>query len=528
MPFDISDQSDGLKTVSNIPIAAVGENWKTSTGIETVTEEDLMCALAALDDPAIKTPRVKLGHLDPRFTPDLGPNPFDGTPVLGKFINLRYDDKSMTLYADAVGVPEWFATIMPYAYPNRSMEAYRHVETATGHTHDFVITAVALLGDELPAIETLDDLKTLFSSDGPEWAGDLVQKGEHVMASKGGVVPLAKRIAASTSIEDVRRSFFEDFATEESGRYWWWIRAAYVDPSILICSDDSDSLYAVPYTVTDSGAEFGDPSEVFTQYVETESGKIAASRVMLDKPAVAVFNKSGGSRPQQPIPKKGDQVPRINASIDVGNLRTRLGLTAEQLPDDATEEQINQALSGPVPGTGPDVAQTGNPAQPEPGSPEAGAVTNDPPAANAPPSPDLSASAAAANVVNDDLVTIDKETLRVLTEGAKQGAEMFRTATQSRRREVVEGAIKAGKIPRSRMEHYTKLMDVDEEGTSATLASLPAGLIPVGPEAGSAGDLSGEGNDVAYPDEWLSDGERQRIAAARAAANPRIVQEASN
>jgi hypothetical protein len=55
MPFDIKDMSNGLKTVANIPISAVGENWMTAGGPKTVTPEDLQSAVDALADPAIKT-----------------------------------------------------------------------------------------------------------------------------------------------------------------------------------------------------------------------------------------------------------------------------------------------------------------------------------------------------------------------------------------------------------------------------------------------------------------------------------------
>lgn len=531
MSFDIIDQKDGLKTVANIPIATVGEDWQTMTGPLTVTQEDLESAVNALQDPSIKLPRVKLGHLDPRFTPDGDNGIFDGTPVLGKFDNLRLSPDHQTLYADAVGVPEWFATIMPYAYPNRSMEGYWGVTTQTGHEHKFVITAVSLLGDEYPAIETLDDLQTMFSAEGPDWAKDLEVDTKRVAASKGGTMPQARQITASTSVEDVRRAMFEDFFTEESGRYWWWIRAVYVNPSIVICASEDETLFAVPYEATDKEVTFGEPAEVFTQYVEMDGGKVAASTIMA-QPAVATFSKAGGSRPKTNQPKEEPIVARtIHASVDVPALRSRLGLTAEQLPDDASDEQINEAVAGVTAapsgsGTSPDPNDSGHPDQPEPGSPEAGGVQpgqdtggGSEGGAVGPGTPDVTASTPA---------NVDPEAFRQMQEDARLGREARQEQITARRNGIIDGAIKAGKIPPARRAHYSKLMEADEKGTTDLLASLEAGVVPVGDEVGN-GNTDEAMDASAYPEEWLNDTERARVAAARAGQplNNRVVSEAS-
>jgi hypothetical protein len=505
MPFDLKPMDNGLKIVANIPIAAVGENWETAVGPKTVTTDDLKAAVAALADPAIKTPRVKLGHLDPRFTPDkVSPDgdPFDGTPVLGRFENLQIGDKGMTLYADAVGVPEWFANIMPFAYPNRSVEGGWSVSTPTGQTHDFVITAVALLGDEYPAIETLDDLQILFSKDGPDWAKEVEAKYQGVAASKGEPSMPDRRIAASTSVEDIRRSFFEDFATAETGRWDWWTRAVYIDPNLVIATDFDDNLYACPYTIDGDSIEWGEPAEVFTQYVETDSGKIAAAKLLGDKPAVATFGKSGGSRPD-------NKEKEARMAIDLAKLRARTGLSAEQLPDDATEEQINAALDLPASqggATGIDPSQTDNPSAPDPGTKEAGALTGEPVEAN----PDqLKASR--------EGTLIDAEALKQLQADAAAGREARKEQVSARRANKVSEAIKAGKIPPSRKDHFSKLMERDEEGTVAYLDSLQAGVLPVADEeVGAGGEPDGDlSENNGYDETWLSDGERARIAAAR-------------
>ena len=86
-------------------------------------------------------------------------------PCVGKFVNLRVEDQGNTLYGDLVGVPKWLAEILPTAYPSRSVEAYFGVSTATNRKHEMIVTSVALLGENLPGVSTLDDLEYLFSDE---------------------------------------------------------------------------------------------------------------------------------------------------------------------------------------------------------------------------------------------------------------------------------------------------------------------------------------------------------------------------
>src|SRR5919202_240222 len=143
-----------LKTVPNVEILATGE-WDAATGPFICKKEDILAALAAWDDPAVRSPIVKLGHKSP-----LG----DGEPALGRWVNPRLNEDGTVLIADAVGVPEWLADCMASAYPRRSIEGMRGVVTATGHKHRLMLTAVSLLGAEYPAVTTLDDLQMLFAA----------------------------------------------------------------------------------------------------------------------------------------------------------------------------------------------------------------------------------------------------------------------------------------------------------------------------------------------------------------------------
>src|SRR5688500_10419499 len=47
-----------LVTIPDVEIGEVGENWRLSTGLTTFTQEDFQAAVAAMDDPFIRTPKL--------------------------------------------------------------------------------------------------------------------------------------------------------------------------------------------------------------------------------------------------------------------------------------------------------------------------------------------------------------------------------------------------------------------------------------------------------------------------------------
>src|SRR4051812_16834895 len=112
-----------LVTIPNVELLEVGEDWHAQSGDFTVTYEHLVAAVAAQDDPAVRTPVLKAGHTDPRF---------DGQPAYGKVENFRLSENGQTLIGDYVGVPSWLADAMPSAYPRRSIEGFFNWTTATG------------------------------------------------------------------------------------------------------------------------------------------------------------------------------------------------------------------------------------------------------------------------------------------------------------------------------------------------------------------------------------------------------------
>lgn len=96
-------------------------------------------------------PPAKIGHAT-------------GGPRVGTLANLRVaGDK---LIADVRNVPRRFGDLVrARAYDGRSVEMARFTSQRTGRRYDRVVSALAWLGDTLPAVRTLDDVVALYAED---------------------------------------------------------------------------------------------------------------------------------------------------------------------------------------------------------------------------------------------------------------------------------------------------------------------------------------------------------------------------
>lgn len=288
---------ENLVTFYNVELIEVGE-WLTSTGPANFTKAHLQGIMQSLDDPFVKEPRLILGHTPNKPEPGPGMSGKDGffgeQPAIGKFTNLRLIEDDTKIVADLVGVPGWLGDILPTAYPNRSVEVYFDVKTQKGE-YAAVMPRVAALGINLPAVASLEDLQVLYSEEGPDGV-ELIHVGERIAATRGDSQAPAKM---SVDVDAVRQAYYDDFAQDD--RYWWWLKAMFVNPSIIIALDeDSSKLYAVPYSVSKDSVEFGEPVEVFQQYVETDSGKVAAQKAAHEAfllGADIVYQTAAESRP---------------------------------------------------------------------------------------------------------------------------------------------------------------------------------------------------------------------------------------
>lgn len=418
-----------LVTIRDVEIVSTG-TYQLASGEATFTADDLVAAVAALDDPAVQTPRLKIGHTDPRF---------DGEPALGKAENLRVSEDGQTLLCDFTGVPRWLADIMPSAYPSRSIEGWTNAETASGKKHALVITAVALLGVSLPGVATLDDLQSLY--DEPEV--ELV--GTHINAQVGG--SMARSVLAAVEVEDVRRAYYETLTGDQA---WWWIRAIRLDPEEVIVDDDEGGLYRVPFSIKGSDISFSDPVAVRIEYVDTPADVKAES----GQRTAAIFASRAESRP--------DTTQEVD-TMDPSVIRERLGLA-----EDASDDDVLAAI---------DAARAPVEPEPEPEAPETEPDGEEPTAE-----------------VPEGMALIDTETLNRLREGAEMGVAARRQQVEAERSRLLSAAIEDGRIPPSRREHYAALLEADEDGTRQLLASLAPGLIPVNERgaSGEAGNIEAE------------------------------------
>lgn len=136
-----------LRTIEGVELARTG-TYRLSTGEQTFTRDHLSSAVTAAEAGA--APRLRIGHIDPRF---------DGDPAIGSVKNLRLDQDGDLLVGDLVDVPEWLAENLPAIYPGRSIEAKVTEDTMR-------LTGLALLGVTAPGIDALADLERLVAATG--------------------------------------------------------------------------------------------------------------------------------------------------------------------------------------------------------------------------------------------------------------------------------------------------------------------------------------------------------------------------
>jgi hypothetical protein len=476
----------GYETVPHlgaVELCSVGMEWPANIPF-TVTAEHLVDVVkAANDDPHIQVPRLKIGHssevdgqpgwIDP-FEP-LG----DGAPALGRVINLRTANDGAVLLGDFIEVPSWLAEAMPSAYPSRSGEWRWDIQTPGGKRYTLICTAMALLGQRLPAVQDLEDLQRVLT-EGPDLAAAAASNPDEEE-------DVPETIETSVSVSVVRDRFNFDWAMSEPidglDTYWWWARDVRVDPAEVIADDDEGNLWRIPFSTDgEDNVTFSDPVRVRETYVDiAPAGATAASLrpvyVTSERGAtdqvqerrgqqiLASFNekphkpeKTAASRPDD---EEEDSMP----DIDIPALRSRLDLSEDQLPDDASAEQINQALTAEAP--------------PEEERPE-----GDPPEEEQPEEEREEQAAAASTSTR----TLDEETYQRLLRGAETAEQLGTERARSRRETLVNAAVQDGRIAPARRDHWVAQLEADA-GAEQVLSSLAPGTIPVD-ERGAAAEAS--------------------------------------
>jgi hypothetical protein len=490
MTIDVP-QATALAVKRDVELVQAGQ-WDLSTGRVTFTTGDLASAVAALDCPAVRNPVLKLGHIDPRF---------DGEPAVGWVDNIALADSGNTIVGDYVGMPAWLGDVIASAYPDRSVEGCFDFRCQLGHTHPFVLTAVALLGVMAPGVGTLESLQDVAALYGVvnaagRLAGHRVAVTVHATREEPAMPnPRPVQVAAGVSSEDVRRAYYE------SAPYSVWVCEMQLDPLQLITVNDEDGQYArVPVNLDGDKVTFGAPVPVVIEYVDkpqdqqtAASALVFASRAESREPVTV--NRRGAAESVQdaikriaaasglePADEADTQTPPAEPDGETqeegetmalpDGLRERLGL-AEDADDEAILAAVDK-LRQPEPKPDPDEEQGD------------GEETEDTPASSPPPAQPAGT------------VTIDEATWAQLREQAAEGvAARAQQRTEARDRAIGD-AIMAGKIPPARREHWEQAWKVDAEGARQALASLAPGLVPVEDKGAPGGEATTESLDAEF------------------------------
>lgn len=329
------------------------------------------------------------------------------------------------------------------------------------------------------------------------------------------------KAAMQVSVSEIIDEFYEDFATEESGRYWWWVQMVLLDPNELIVNNSKDELYRLPFTIggADAGepgeteVTFGEPKQVQIQYIDVAARADAVAAACTGIASVrgekvaARFGNRAESRPNE----------QEGGSVDLIQLRESLGL-----PADTPETEVYRVAAERLAASGGQGGTGTEPETPAPGDGGGGSEeSTETPGEPATPEP-----APATEPQAGQPVLVDAEALSALRADAAAGREARDTQLEESDDRVLTSAVQAGKFPPSRKDHFMKLMKADREGTIALINSLEENVVPLTARGVQSEDNEGQGslNGEAYPAGWLPEVAPMKAAvAARNGLSPRIM-----
>jgi hypothetical protein len=477
-----------LVTLPGIELATVGQ-WELGSGRAVFTRHDMAAAVGALECPAVRRPVLKLGHNEP--SPD-GQKRWDGEPAIGWIENMALTDSGTMIVGDYSGVPSWLGQIMSSAYPDRSIEATRGFVCQIGHTHDFVITAVALLGVTPPGVgvlKSITDVKALYGV-----TAEAVTSNETITVVQSSrlelpAMPEPITITAAVTSEDVRREYYED------ANPYWWICEMVMDPAQLIVMDESSGdMYRVPFTIEGKSITFADPIEVDVEYVdsppESETVPVASARVIFAGAAERTFRQSlpTPDERQATAAATPQSTPQTSPEPD-GSGPSGSPAPAPQLPaQPVTAAHAASRIHGaPIHMKGNNVEFT------EAQLAELRKTLGLAEDAELTPEGILSASGVLAQhkaeiaAAGPNTVVIDASVWTDMQNRITRGEEARRVQLEADRDATLTAAMQAGKFPPARLQQWQRAWQADPEGTREIVASLTRGIVPT-QEIGYPGD----------------------------------------
>lgn len=487
MPDLTVPAAPALANVRRVPLVHAGQ-WDALTGRATFSTDDLYAAVAAMDCAAVRRPVLKFGH---------DGNHGVGNPALGHVDNMQVAGDGTVLLGDYVGMPGWLAatndegqSVLSSAYPDRSIEGEFDYRCQVGHSHPFVIHAVALLGQERPAIGTLPSLPDLAELYGvaastPEPTG--TQVTVVVCATEENTMPSPAKVAAGVTTEDVRRKYYD-------GAPWsHWIVEMELDPlQLIVTDDDTGKRYRVPVTVTaEDEFTFGPPVEVAVRYID-KTADVAASigkRMVFasraesrpgDRPAASEQVEPNPAVEPVPAPPVVDPAPVAEpptvpaaepeptpepkedlVSTSKSDIRSRLGL-----PADADQDAVDAAVLAKL-------DETAQPTEPTPTEPVSAPEPELTPEPQRQPEP-VSASTGRDDALNEMRREIERLSGEVAASKADKAAQV--------KASVFHDAVQKGKIAPSDRTSWEARYDKAPDVITDVLASIqPGTAVPVSP-----------------------------------------------
>lgn len=391
-------------TIKGVELVSVG-TWAASTGVTQITRADLEAMLAAHADGFVDKGPVKLGHASP-LNDALG----DGSPAYGWVVptGIRANAQGKdTLVGDLVGMPSQLAAIAPTAYRRRSVEIAWDVKTPGGKTYRAVLTGVALLGADAPAVKGLADVLALYTA-APADAGraDVLEVVDGLEDNHVAVAMLsaARNAGAGTAQLDA-------IAAAAGAR-----DTADVPPPV----EDPDNHG--PQTSTQTSTQEGRTMTVTDDQIRK------ALNLAADADVDAEVNRIIAER----------ETP---TTTDTG------------------------AATGGAPAPSAQAPATGAPAAP---SAQAPAAT---PAAPVAPAAPASGQPAAGELVGAG-AGAGAETVTLSAGTWAQAQETLKWAEDRRRQEVLDAAVRSGRIAPAEVSHFAAQLSRDEQGTTTLLSQL--------------------------------------------------------
>jgi len=265
-------------------------------------------------------------------------------------------------------------------------------------------------------------------------------------------------VSASVSTEDIRRAYYE------TAGYSLWITEFEINPlQLIVCDDSTGKYYRVGVNVDGDAFTFDDAVEVAIQYADVTAA--AAPRAALAW-ASRDESRTGMPTPQPParltpaqaaqrihnapVAASASGPTKEGPTMDPAKIREALGLAADA-PDDDVAAALASAGFGGAPAATPPVQ---------------------PPADQLPPVQPVAAA-------SSDAILLDPVQYNALRVSAARGEEAWRKLREAECAGVLDAAIKAGKFPPARREHYEKLWAADPDGTKAMVESLASNVIPI-------------------------------------------------